>query len=146
MARSQRGTCNEDIRSRFEQPHPVEPYAESNKRCPCNCSEYLRRPNQSPEPWLDKLLSQALRVEGVSLMWTLPDYEQAPSADVIRQSIEAFVAECRAKRPFSYPSSLPVSIVALACIKNRSPLPMELWRQSIWPEAKTTPPADEPAK
>jgi hypothetical protein len=56
----------------------------------------------------------------------------------IRESIEAFVAECRSKRPFSYPSSLPVSIVALACIKNRSPLPMELWRQSIWPEAEAS--------
>jgi hypothetical protein len=103
-----------------------------------------------PEPWLDKLLSQTLRAEGVSLMWTLPNYEQAPSADVIRKSIEVFVAECRSKRPFSYPSSLPVSIVALACIKNRSPLPMELWRQSIWPEAviadQNTPPKDEPAK
>jgi hypothetical protein len=96
-----------------------------------------------PEPWLEKLLSETLRAEGVSLMFTLPDYERAPSADEIRESIEAFVAESRSKLPFTYPSTLPVSVVALACIKNRSPLPMELWRLSIFPEkepAVGTPP------
>ena len=91
-----------------------------------------------PESWLQKLLSQSLRAEGVSLMFTLPDYEQAPSADTIRESIEAFVKECRSKLPFTYPSTLPVSVMALACIKNRSPLPMELWRLSIFPEPEQT--------
>jgi hypothetical protein len=87
-----------------------------------------------PEPWLEKLLSQTLRAEGVSLTFTLPDHDRAPSAEKIHESLEAFVAQTRAKRPFTYPDSAPVSLVALACIKNRSPLPMELWRSSIFPE------------
>jgi hypothetical protein len=95
-----------------------------------------------PEPWLEKLLSGSLRSEGVSLTFTLPDYDKAPGADKIRESIEAFVAETRAKLPFIFPDTLPVSLVALACIKNKSPLPMELWRLSIFPEAEQT---DAPA-
>jgi hypothetical protein len=98
-----------------------------------------------PEPWLEKLLSQTLRAEGESLTFTLPDHNRAPSADKIRESLEAFVAQTRAKRPFTYPDSAPVSLVALACIKNRSPLPMELWRSSIFPEPEQTePPAPAP--
>jgi hypothetical protein len=101
-----------------------------------------------PEPWVEKLLSGSLRAEGVSLTFTLPDYEKAPGADKIRESLEAFVAETRAKLPFSYPDTLPVSLVALACIKNKSPLPMELWRMSIFPmpaqPAPATPNSENP--
>jgi hypothetical protein len=86
-----------------------------------------------PEPWLEKLLTQTLRVEGVSLNYSLPDRDRAPSAVKIRESLEAFVAQTRIKQPFTYPG-VPVSLVALACIKHQSPLPMELWRSTIFPE------------
>jgi len=101
-----------------------------------------------PEPWLEKLLSETLRAEGVSLMFTLPDYERAPSADEIREGIEAFVAESRSKLPFTYPSTLPVSVVALACIKNRSPLPWSFGNYPFFPKKSlpSTPRCHEPLR
>jgi hypothetical protein len=91
-----------------------------------------------PEPWFEKLLSQSLRGEGVSLTFTLPDSHRVPPPEKIREGIKKLVEETRAKRPFTYPSTVPVSLVVLACIKNRSPLPMELWRLSIFREPEQT--------
>jgi hypothetical protein len=33
---------------------------------------------------------------------------------------------------FKFPEGLPLSVIILACLKHRSPLPPEFWRLSIF--------------
>jgi hypothetical protein len=97
-----------------------------------------------PDGWFEKLLSGSLRGEGVSLTFSITDSNGPPTAKQIREAIQAFVSETRVKRPFKYPYGAAVSLVALACIKHKSPLPMDLWRNSIFPEKDEAQDAAQP--
>jgi hypothetical protein len=87
-----------------------------------------------PEDWGRKVLVQSLALEGESQAFeTLgPDAIQNPAAIV--EHFENFIRKSRSARKTSFPELLPVSVVILACLKHRSPLPAELWRISIFGE------------
>lgn len=86
-----------------------------------------------PEDWADRILISSLAYEGASVSVHLnPPRDDDPSGDVLYNSISAFVAETRAKQPFIVPDDLPLPVIFLACLKHRTPLPPELWRDAIF--------------
>ena len=62
------------------------------------------------------------------------NFIQSPHEEptTIAQRIEAFVEQTRAKHPFTMRQGIPFPVLALGCIKTRSPLPSEYWRHLIF--------------
>ena len=85
-----------------------------------------------PEDWASKIARESLAQEGESLTFLMEEQEQ-PSGPQIRKRLSEFVAKTRAERTFDFPENWPVAVIVLACLKHDSPLPMELWRRSIFP-------------
>lgn len=85
-----------------------------------------------PENWADKMLKVSLDREGESLSFVIDSQEEL-SGTQIRKRLNEFVAKTRAERTFEFPEGWPVSVIVLGCLKHNSPLPMELWRRSIFP-------------
>ena len=75
---------------------------------------------------------KSLATEGESQ--TLEIFDVLPDTDGsdIAERIEAFVRQSRTLRNITIPNELPASVVVLACLKLRSPLPAEFWRLSIF--------------
>jgi hypothetical protein len=85
-----------------------------------------------PEDWGQKVLIKSLADEGESQ--TLELISAAPGSDgsVIAERIESFVQQSRSMRKTEFPAALPGSVIVLACLKLRSPLPPEFWRLPIF--------------
>jgi hypothetical protein len=85
-----------------------------------------------PEDWGQKVLIKRLADEGESQ--TLELFNTVPGSDgtVIAERIGSFVQQSRLSRKTQFPAGLPVSVIVLACLKLRSPLPPEFWRLPIF--------------
>jgi hypothetical protein len=96
-----------------------------------------------PEDWPGKVLAKSLADEGESQ--TLDLFNVPPSADggALADEIEAFVRQSRTLRKTGVPDGLWGSVIVLACLKHRSPLPAEFWRRSIFGPIQPTAPAEE---
>ena len=84
--------------------------------------------------WGDRVLNKSLSGEGECATVHFGTFgpKSPMSGTELRSGIQRLVAETRAKRPFKYPDGLPPSVVILGCLKHRSPLPPEIWRQMIF--------------
>ena len=101
-----------------------------------------------PDDFDQRVLTKSLADEGECAMVNLEKLGEPAlqnGTDVYAR-IESFVAETRIKRPFSYPNWLPVSVLGLACLKHRSPLPPEVWRRSVFRKMPKEPEAHEETK
>lgn len=87
-----------------------------------------------PEDWAERLLSKSLTDEGESQTLILETFEAPASKDTasIPKRIEDYVHQNRTTRKFEFPNSPPLSVLILACLKHRSPLPPEFWRSMIY--------------
>ncbi|UFS72474.1 hypothetical protein LPW11_09835 [Geomonas sp. RF6] len=90
-----------------------------------------------PEDWLDRVLSKSLAAEGESQ--TLEPFAVEPETEgaSIATEIGKFVHQARAAQKFELPD-IPASVLVLACLKLRSPLPPEFWRYPIFGAALST--------
>jgi hypothetical protein len=85
-----------------------------------------------PEDWGKKALIKSLADEGESQTLELFDPASSSDGSTIAEHVKAFVQQSRASRKIPFPESLPISVIALACLKHRSPLPPEFWRLPIF--------------
>ena len=87
-----------------------------------------------PEDWGERVLTNSLAGEGECAVVHFGKLGEDPptTGDEISKEISVLVSETRAKRKSNYPAALPLSVVVLACLKHRSPLPPETWRASIF--------------
>lgn len=90
-----------------------------------------------PEDWAKKILSESLADEGESQTMEMFNSPSGMDGSAIASHIEEFVRQSRIGREFHFPDNLPASLITLACLKNRSPLPPELWRLSIFKRDNT---------
>jgi hypothetical protein len=67
----------------------------------------------------------------------MSEREDKNDGNVIAERIEAFVSQSRATQKTQFPKGLPISVIVLACLKHRSPLPAEFWRLSIFGTVET---------
>jgi hypothetical protein len=86
------------------------------------------------DDWSERVLDQSLVEEGESQ--TLENIPTSTGIAGIVSHVETFVRQSRTARQFKFPDNLPVSLVILACLKHRSPLPPELWRIPIFGKLK----------
>ncbi|HTJ77841.1 MAG TPA: hypothetical protein VL357_02500 [Rariglobus sp.] len=85
--------------------------------------------------WEDLVMADGLvRADerGVALMTHNFQQRSRRTTEPLSARIEHFVQQSRQQHPFDVSSRIPFSILALACIKTRSPLPSEYWRQLIF--------------
>ena len=84
-----------------------------------------------PEDWGHKILTKSLVDEGESQ--TVEPFKSPLGNDgsAVAARIESFVRQSRTTRKTQFPNGLPPSVIVLACLKHRSPLPAELWRHLI---------------
>ncbi|MBM3967977.1 MAG: hypothetical protein FJ308_23420 [Planctomycetes bacterium] len=93
-----------------------------------------------PEDWGEKVLTHSLAHEGECATIRLGRFgNETLTGAEIYEHIRGIVIETRQKRPFSYPKGVPYSVVLLACIKHRSPLPPEFWRRSVFGDLGQSP-------
>ena len=86
-----------------------------------------------PDDWAKKVLAKTLAYEGESQ--TLELFEVEPNngtGAAIASRIEEFVQQSRKASETKFPDDLPIAAIVLGCLKNRSPLPPEIWRISIF--------------
>jgi hypothetical protein len=90
-----------------------------------------------PTDWGERVLSQSLADDGESqTIEAFPPTAQADGSAIVPK-INDFVAQSRAAQELKFPDGLPASVIILACLKYRSPLPPEFWRLPIF--GKLTP-------
>lgn len=85
-----------------------------------------------PEDWGQKVLVKSLADEGESQTLELFDAPLGTGGSEIADWLETFVRQSRAARKPLYPKGLPPAVIVLACLKHRSPLPAEFWRNFIF--------------
>ncbi len=101
-----------------------------------------------PADWSERVLTKTLADEGECAgihLNSSGETTRLPGTE-IAASIENAVRETREKREFKYPSGLPLSVVVLACLKHRSPLPPELWRRAVFEERRDGLATDTPIR
>jgi len=85
-----------------------------------------------PENWADSLLKGPVDASGICISvnsyfdWNEKDRSDFPTR------VESFVAQTRCAHPFTHPVGIPASVLVLACIFHRSPLPPEFWRNGLF--------------
>lgn len=102
-----------------------------------------------PADWQDRVLSTSLGGEGesVSVHLSGSDGQHPQTGNEVAALLQTLTDETRAKRSCELPENLPLSVVILSCLKHRSPLPPEIWRQGIFESADDvtdSPTADTP--
>ena len=85
-----------------------------------------------PEDWGKKVLGKSLADEGESQTLEIFDLPAKPDGAAIAARLEEFVRQSRTAHKTAFPDGLPISVIVLACLKHRSPLPPEIWRLSIF--------------
>jgi hypothetical protein len=85
-----------------------------------------------PDDWTQKVLVQSLANEGDSQVFESFDLPSGANGELIFNRINQFVTQIRSTRKYELPTTIPTSVIVLACLKFRSPLPAELWRRFIF--------------
>lgn len=87
-----------------------------------------------PVDWEDQVLTKTLSDEGecATIHFGHLGGAEPTTGEDIANSINVMVSETRVNREFKCSQNLPLSVVVLACLKHRSPLPPEIWRGSIF--------------
>jgi hypothetical protein len=98
-----------------------------------------------PEDWLRKVFTKSLADEGESQTVECFNSPSGKNGSAIASKLEIFIRQSRASRKTSLPSGIPISAVILACLKHRSPLPAEIWRQSIFGDIEPSTSDENPA-
>lgn len=81
-----------------------------------------------PTDWSERILVGSLAHEGICISingyldWQETDYTVLP------QRVEEFIREARKQHPFEWRPGIPPSVLVLACILHKSPLPPDFWR------------------
>jgi len=98
-----------------------------------------------PEDWGERVLTKSLSDEGecASIHFGKLGDEAPTTGEDVLAEIKAMVSETRTKRVFKYPQGIPFSVIVLACLKHRSPLPPEVWRRSVFGESHERDAADK---
>jgi hypothetical protein len=86
-----------------------------------------------PDNWAERILTNKV-VDGVSVAFTDLPHVPNTGADICDQ-LSKFMEATRKNFPFKPNVDLPFAVFLLACVKHQSPLPSELWRAQIFPEA-----------
>jgi len=88
-----------------------------------------------PTDWAKKVFTKSLANEGESQTLEMFEVESNNGTGAaIASRIEEFVQQSRKASKTKFPDDLPVAAIVLACLKNRSPLPPEMWRIAIFGE------------
>ena len=87
-----------------------------------------------PADWHERILTTCLAKEGECVTIALSPYDRDLSNEELVGAIRQFVDVTRRDRPFQWKTEIPMSVVILACLRHGTPLPPELWRQSIFGE------------
>ncbi len=84
--------------------------------------------------WGTRVLCEKIANDGECTLVSIANCDGIEPSDgeEIAENLEKLVMETRAKRTFEWPAGLPISVVALSCLKHRSPLPPEIWRRWIF--------------
>jgi hypothetical protein len=106
-----------------------------------NCEPINLMGWKPPDDWAKKVLNKSLANEGESQTLETFEVESNNGAgEAIASRIKEFVLQSRKASKTKFPDDLPVAAIVLACLKNRSPLPPEIWRIAIFGEL---PPKEE---
>ncbi len=89
-----------------------------------------------PEDWPQKVFVKSLADEGESQTVEFFESPSDTNGNAIAIKLEAFIKQSRTIRKSALPSTVPIASIILACLKHRSPLPAEIWRQSIFGDAE----------
>lgn len=88
-----------------------------------------------PDNWQEHVLTRTLANEGECDTIHFGTFDTEPTdGSELAMSLRKLVEETRNKRPFTFPEDIPMSVIVLACLKHRSPLPPEAWRRNVYPE------------
>lgn len=85
-----------------------------------------------PKDWSSRVLTKSLSDEGECQAVSFLRINGPVEEKVVTENIDKFVKQSREAQQFEFPDWLPVSVLALACLKHQTPLPSELWRLPIW--------------
>lgn len=88
-----------------------------------------------PDDWNNTILKQQV-VNGTAIAtnnFELLEQEKRPFSERIKSYVEL----SRNKFPHEIPRNVPASVLILACLKHKSPLPTEFWRELIFLENRT---------
>lgn len=93
-----------------------------------------------PEDWGERVLTKSLVDEGESASIHFGGFGSEPprSGEDLGKEIETLIEETRRKRTSVPPKDIPFSVIVLACLKHRSPLPPESWRKRAFPTSDST--------
>ena len=83
-----------------------------------------------PEDWGQRILRERV-VDGTSVI-TANFKGYAGLDKPLSEAVLNFVNESKEQYPFVRPKNIPRTVLILACIKNKSPLPSAFWRDIIF--------------
>jgi hypothetical protein len=91
-----------------------------------------------PKDWADRVLDGPVGNDGICVTVNgYYDWNQEDRSDLPAR-VESFVAQIRKAHPFDRATRLPATVLVLACILHRSPLPPEFWRTGLFDAAAET--------
>lgn len=91
-----------------------------------------------PDDWADRVLEGAVGYSGICVsLNSYYDFRDNERSDFPAR-VEGFVEQTRAAHPFKQPMGIPATVLVLACILHRSPLPPEFWRMGLFTPANET--------
>lgn len=83
-----------------------------------------------PEDWVERILRTSV-TDGTAVQTC--NFEMYPNDErSLANKIHSFVVDCRQKYPSSSEYDVPESVLLLGCIKHKSPLPSDFWRNIIF--------------
>jgi len=84
-----------------------------------------------PQDWSSRILKESV-YDGVGI--TTNNFSNlGDNQPKLADKIQDFVIQVRTRYPWQLPADIPQSILVLACLKYRSPLPSEFWRSIVFP-------------
>jgi len=94
-----------------------------------------------PKNWENRILKEPVH-DGIGITISFDNLSVNEKSDSISQKLDENVRTIRKKYPFEFSKEIPPSVFILACIKNKSPLPPEFWRQYIFKDDEKLPDKD----
>jgi hypothetical protein len=84
-----------------------------------------------PQDWSSRILKESV-YDGIGI--TTHNFSNlGDNQPRLPDKIQNFITQVRARYPWQLPANISQSILALACLKYRSPLPPEFWRSIVFP-------------